>query len=74
MTFTMDSKIGTLLDDPHAKAVIDKYIPDASTNPMMSMVRGMTINKILSMPQAAKMGVTKEKAEKLLAEVNKIIG
>ena len=28
---------------------------------------------ILSMPQAIQMGVTKEKAEKLLAEVNKII-
>jgi hypothetical protein len=29
---------------------------------------------ILAMPQAAQLGITKEKAEALLSEVNKIIG
>jgi hypothetical protein len=74
MAFTLDTTIGTILDDPRARAVVDKYLPDASTNPMMAMARGMTINMILAMPQAAQLGITREKAETLLAEVNKIAG
>jgi hypothetical protein len=74
MAFTLDTKIGTILDDPRAREVVDKYIPDASTNPMISMARGMTINMILSMPQASQLGITREKAEALLTEVNKLIG
>lgn len=74
MAFTLDTPIGTILDDPRAKAVVDKYAPDASNHPMMAMAKGMSINTILAMPQAAQMGLTKEKAEKLLAEVNKMVG
>jgi hypothetical protein len=74
MAFTLDTPIGTILDDPRAKAVVDKYAPDAANHPMMAMARGMSINTILAMPQAAQMGLTKEKAEQLLAEVNKVVG
>ncbi|HEX7556621.1 MAG TPA: hypothetical protein VF338_08350 [Leptolinea sp.] len=74
MAFTLDTKIGTILDDPRAKAVVDKYLPGAASNPMVAMAKGMTINMILAMPQAAQMGITKEKAEMLLVEVNKVIG
>ncbi len=74
MAFTLDTPIGTILDDPQAKTVIEKYIPGAYTNPMLGMARGMTINMVLVMPQAAQMGITKEKAEALLAEVNRLIG
>jgi hypothetical protein len=38
---------------------------------MVAMARGMSLNMILSMPQAAQMGLTKEKAESVLAEINK---
>jgi len=31
----------------------------------------MTLNMLLSMPQAAQLGLTKDKAEAILAEVNK---
>jgi hypothetical protein len=31
----------------------------------------MTLNQLLSMPQAAQFGLTKEKAEAILAEINK---
>jgi len=34
------------------------------------MAKGMTLKMILSLPQAEQLGVTKEKVEKLLAEVN----
>lgn len=74
MAFTLDTKLGTLLDDPQAKAVLDKYLPGVSSNPMVAMAKGMSLNMILSMPQAAQLGLTKEKAEEILAEINKLKG
>ena len=73
MAFTLDTPLGTLLDTPQAKTVIDQHFPGMSTNPMIGMISGMTINMILAMPQAAQFGLTKEKAEAMLAEVNKNI-
>jgi para-nitrobenzyl esterase len=35
--------LGTLLDDPAAKAVLVKYIPDTVSNPQIDMARGMTL-------------------------------
>lgn len=73
MAFTLDTPIGMLLDNPQAKAVVEQYLPGASTNPMVAMVKGMTINMVLAMPQAAQLGLTKQKAEQILAEVNKLV-
>ena len=70
MTFTLNSTLGELLDNPQARAVIDKQAPGVSTHPMVGMARGMSIGMIVSMPQAAQLGLTKEKAEALLAEIN----
>jgi len=74
MAYTLDTTLGTLLDHPQAKQVLDQYLPGVSSNPMVGMLRNMTINSILAMPQAAQFGVTKEKAEMFLAEVNKRVG
>lgn len=71
MQFTLDTPFGTLLEDPQAKTVIDQYLPGVSANPMVTMVKGMTINMLLAMPMAAQLGITKEKAEAMLAEINK---
>jgi hypothetical protein len=71
MAFTLDTTLGEILDHPQAKAVLDKYVPGASNHPMVGMARGMSLNMILSMPQAAQLGLTKEKAEAALAEINK---
>ena len=71
MAFTMDTTLGTLLDNPQAKAVLEQYLPGISTNPMVAMARGMTLNMLLAMPQAAQLGLTKDKVEMILAEVNK---
>jgi hypothetical protein len=73
MKVTLDTTIGTLLDDPQAKAVLDKQMPGISSNPMIAMAKGMSLNMILSMPQAAQLGITKEKVNALLAEINKQI-
>lgn len=74
MAFTLDTPLGTLLDQPQAKAVIDQYLPGVSNHPMVGMMRGVTINSVLAMPQAQQMGLTKEKAEQILAEINKAVG
>ncbi len=71
MVFTLDTTVGELLDNPQAKALLDQYLPGVSANPMIAMVRGMSLNMLLAMPQAAQLGITKEKAEAILAEINK---
>lgn len=38
--------IGTLLDDPAAKAVIDKHLPGFSSNPQLDMARSMTLKTV----------------------------
>jgi hypothetical protein len=71
MAFTLDTTFGELLDNPQAKAILDQQLPGVSSNPIVQMARGMSLNMILSMPQAAQFGLTKEKAELMLAEINK---
>ena len=43
---TTSTEIGTLLDDPAAKAVIEKHIPGMTTNEQVDMARGMTLKDI----------------------------
>lgn len=69
----MDTTLGTILNDPKAKAVLDKYLPGVSSNPLTQMAKGMSLKTILSMPQAAQLGITKEKVESILVEINKNI-
>ena len=73
MNLTLDTTLGTILDEPKAKELLDKHFPGASSNPLIGMARGMSLKMIVSMPQAAQMGFTKEKAEALLAEINKLV-
>lgn len=40
---TADTELGTLLDDPAAKAVLEKYIPAMINNDQITMARGMTL-------------------------------
>ena len=40
------SEIGTLLDDPAAKAVIEKHIPGMTTNEQIDMARAMTLKGV----------------------------
>jgi hypothetical protein len=73
MEVTLDTTLGALLDDPQAKAVLDQYLPGVSSNPLVAMAKGMSLRMILSMPQAAQFGLTQEKVEQILAEINKQI-
>jgi hypothetical protein len=70
MAYSLDSKLGDLLDDPRVVTILEKYLPGASKNPMIGMARGMSLKVILTFPQARQAGLTKELAEKVLAEAN----
>ena len=74
MKLTLDSTLGTLIDDPKAREILDKYVPGISSNPMIAMAKGMSLNNLLAIPQAAQFGLTKEKVEQILVEVNKQLG
>jgi para-nitrobenzyl esterase len=41
-----DTDIGTMLDDPAAKAILDKHIPGFSKGDQIDMARGMTLKAI----------------------------
>lgn len=45
---TADTPLGDLLDDPAAKAVLLKYIPDIIKNDGIEMARGMTLKTLQS--------------------------
>lgn len=70
MAYTLDTTLGEILDDPQAKSVLDKHLPGVAENPMVGMARGMSLNTILSMPQAKQLGLTRERAETVLDEIN----
>jgi len=40
------TEVGTLLDDPAAKAVLDKRMPGLTANPQIEMARTMTLKSI----------------------------
>lgn len=48
--FDLDvTTIGQLLDDPHARAILDEIVPELATHPMVSMVRGTSANTAIAL-------------------------
>ena len=70
MAYTFDTKVGEFLKDTHAMEVLERHVPGISTNPMVGMASDMTIKSLLAMPQAQQYGVTEEKAQSILDEIN----
>jgi hypothetical protein len=70
MTYTVDTKVGEILKDAKAVEILDKYAPGVSKNPMIGLAKGMTLNSLLSMPQAKQAGINQEMVLKVLAEIN----
>lgn len=66
---TADTEIGTLLDDPAAKAIIAKHIPGFVENEQVEMARGMTLRAIQSF---APDDVTEERLQQIDAELAKL--
>ncbi|MBV1691036.1 hypothetical protein KRR38_25990 [Novosphingobium sp. G106] len=45
---TAQTPIGTLLDDPAAKAILLKYVPAIANNPQIAMARSITLKQVQS--------------------------
>jgi hypothetical protein len=70
MAYTMDTKVGEILNDTGAVKILEKYAPGVSKNPMIGLAKGMTLKALLAMPQAKEAGITEEMVKKVLAEIN----
>ncbi len=66
---TAGTDIGTLLDNPQTRAVLDKHMPSFAANPQIEMARAMTLRQIQSF--AADM-LTDEVLAKVDADLAKI--
>jgi hypothetical protein len=69
MAFTLKSIVGDLLKDKVAVKVLEKYAPGITSNPMIGLAKGMTLDTLLALPQAKQFGITKEMVVKVLAEI-----
>ena len=70
MAYTLETKVGEILKDTHAVEVLERYAPGVSKNPMIGMVKGMTLKALVAMPQAKQAGITEDMVVKVLAEIN----
>ena len=70
MAYSLDSKLGDLLNDTNAVDILEKHAPGISRNPMIGFAKGMTLKTLLEMPQAKQYGVTEDMVQKVLAEIN----
>jgi hypothetical protein len=70
MAYTLDTKVGEILQDTHAVEVLERYAPGVSKNPMIGFAKGMTLRSLLDLPQAKQAGVTEDMVLKVLAEIN----
>jgi len=68
--YTIDTPLGTLLDNPAIKGLIEQHFPGLTSNPFLGMFRGVTLDMIISNPEAAHLGITKDKVGAFLAEIN----
>jgi beta-glucosidase len=70
MTYTLETKVGDILDDTGAVKILEKHVPGISKNPLIGMAKGFTLKQILAMPQAKDAGLTEDMVKKVLAEIN----
>lgn len=69
MAYSIESKVGELLDNAAPRAIIDKHIPELPTNPQVSMARGMTLKMLATMSGGK---ITKATLDTVNAELQKI--
>ncbi len=70
MPYTLDTKVGDILNDTGAVKILEKHAPGVSKNPMLALAKGMTLKAILAMPQAKEAGITEDMVKKVLTEIN----
>lgn len=70
MAYTLDSTVGDILNDPHAREILERYAPGIASNAMVNMAKGMSLRSVLNMPQAKQAGITEDVVQKVLTEIN----
>jgi hypothetical protein len=70
MAYTLDAKVGDPLKDTQAVDILGKHVAGISKNPMIGMAQGMSIQSLLQVPQAREYGVTEDKVQQVLADIN----
>jgi hypothetical protein len=70
MSFSPDTKLGVLLDNPVTKEVLIKHLPEIkSAGPMLAMARGMSLT---SLSRVAGGKLPPEKLAAIAAELEKL--
>ena len=70
MAFSADSKLGELLDNPAAKAILAKHLPELEkAGPMLNMARGMSLKMVAGFPQA---NISAEKLQAIIGDLEKV--
>jgi para-nitrobenzyl esterase len=72
MPFTADTKLGEILDDPQAKAIMQKHYPEMASptvGPLLKMGRGLTLKQISAFPQAK---MSAERLQLIVDDLQKI--
>lgn len=63
MAFNENSKMKDVLKDERAVAILEEFVPGASTHPQLPVIKNFSLKKIAKIPQA---GVSPEAFEKLV--------
>ena len=68
--YSAETKFGVLLDDPAAKGVLVKFLPQIETaGAMLNMARGMSLKTIAGFSQAK---ITPDQLQALVSDLEKI--
>lgn len=71
MAFSLDSKVGDILDHPQARAILEKHVPLLKTvgSSTLAMARPMTLRQVAGFPQA---GLTPDKLAAIVDDLSRL--
>jgi len=72
MPISVESKLGEIFDNPRYVEIFEKQIPGLSSNPMVSIAKGLQIKYLLKQPQARGLGFTRENVEAIITACNQL--
>jgi hypothetical protein len=66
MSYSIESKLGDLLDNEQTKAILEKHMPGISTHPQIGMGRGFPLSVVANFSGGM---ITKEMLDKVNEEL-----
>ena len=67
MSFSIESKLGDLLDNDATKAILEKHMPGISTHPQIGMGRGFALSMVAKFSGGL---ITEDMLQKVNAELS----